>query len=286
MIKPLTQRDNRGRQLVAVEKADGTKVTLYSHDWTDPTSWYESAVRVVAEVATDTGDHLTYNLAHEYVIDTYHGKITQEDFILSPGGHSYRVIVAVDGVVKTEIDPHSDVGDYTIDYAAGSITFTDAQTAESVITATYHYAVNSTFTVRPSSGRTLTINFVEVQFSADVQLTDSVVFQAYGFVDVFAPQLMPGVPSGTKIPLGNPLIYKGMKDFMNDAVRSYVKYPALGGNSWRGIQQDTVVFDWDYTRSTPLSSAAGMEIKIKLQHDIPFVGTYATATLYGGSDVE
>jgi len=46
------------------------------------------------------------------------------------------------------------------------------------------------------------------------------------------------------------------------------------------------VFDWDYVSATYLSSAAGMEVVIKLEHDAPFGGTMATATFYCKSDSE
>jgi len=289
-LAPSTPRDTRGRPISASEKPDGTKATLYSHDWSDPTTWYEASVEVVDETATDGGLHTTYSLAHVNVIDSYHGKITQEDYLLDAAGHSYPVLVKVNDATKTERDPHLGTGgDYSINYAAGTITFFSALEPGDVVTATYHYATSSLFTVKPTAGKRLTLDFVEVQFATDVEITDSVTFQPRGYVDVFAPQLMGepyNLPSGTLIPLGNPLVYKGMRDYMNDAVRSYVAYPALGGVGWRGMTQETVIFDWDYTRATPLSSAAGMEVQIKLQHDVPFVGSYATATFYCASEVE
>lgn len=270
-------------QTVKTEKPTSTSLTLFSHDWSDKTTWRETAVRVVDEVAPDSGDHLTYTVAHTFLIDTYHGKVTGEDYLKDADGHSLRVVVKVNDVAKTEQDPHYGTGgDYTINYDAGTVTFLSALDPADVVKVTYHYAVSSLFTVAPSEGKVLTVDFVEVQFSADIQITDSIVFQPYGYVDVFAPQLMPGIPSGTKIPLGDPLIYKTMRDYMNDSIRSYPKYPALGGGSWRGCPQEILVMDWDYLRAKPLVASAGMELRISLQHDTPFGGYYATATFYCG----
>lgn len=270
-----------GRQRFALEKSDVSKKTFISHDWTDPTTWVEQSVRVVDEVATDDGDHLNYSLAHDHVIDTYHGKCSQEDFLLDPNGNSYRVTVKVNDVVKTEQDPHYATGDdFTVDYNAGKIVFLSALDPADVVKVTYHYENGSQFTVKPEAGKALRLEFAECQFSGDVGITDSVIFQAYGLVDVFAPQLMPGIPSGTKIPLGNPVIYKSMTDFQNDAVKSYASYPALGGNGWRGSPQPIVVLDWDYVSATVLRADCGMEVRLKLQHDTPFSGWYATATFY------
>lgn len=270
-----------GRVRTTGEKSDATKVTIFSHDWTDPTTWTTQAVRVVDEVATDLGAHTTYDLAHVNVIDTYHGKVTHEDYAVDSSGFSYRVVVKVNDVVKVEQDPHYGTGgDFVVDYAAGTVTFLSALTAEDEVKVTYHYENGSAFVIKPAAGKVLRIGLVECQFSTDVVLNDTVVFQPYGLVDVFAPQLMPGVPSGTKIPLGNPVRYKTMSDYQNDATRAYPAYPALGGDSWRGSPVPVVIFDWDYVSETPLKSAAGMEIRISLEHNTPFGGWYATATFY------
>jgi hypothetical protein len=264
-----------------VEKPATTSVTLFSHDWTDKTTWRTNATRVVDEVATDSGDHTTYTLANSTVIDTYHGKVTGEDYLKDPDGNSFRVTVKVNDVAKTEQDPHYGTGgDYTINYDTGAITFLAALDPSDVVKVTYHYPGSSVYIVGPTAGKKLVVDFVEVQFSEDIDITDAVVFQPYGYVDVFAPQLMPGIPSGTKIPLGDPVVYKSMTDYQNDAVRAYPKYPAMGGSSWRGSPQGIFVLDWDYLRAKPLFSSAGMELRIFLQHDAPFGGFYATATFY------
>lgn len=271
---------------VASEKSDSSRTRFYSHDWTDPCTWLETASRVVDEVATDSGDKTTYNLSNNNVIDTFHGKITGEDFLTDSGENSYRVIVKVDEVVKDEVDPHTSTGDYTVDHENGDIVFEIALTGTPVVKVTYHYANGSSFTVKPGAGKILRIEMVEVQFSADVVLNDSVVFQPRGYVDVFAPHLLttanpPGpYPPGTLIPLGNPLIYKTMRDYMNDAFRAYPSYIPMGGAGWRGLSQAAMVFDWDYVAATRLSSAAGMEILVCLEHDVAIGGEYATATFY------
>lgn len=267
---------------VAIEKSDATAIDVYTQNWTDKTTWYYDSARIVDEVATDSGDQITYNLANNYIIDTYHGKITQEDTLLDSGGNSYRVEVKVNDVVKTEQDPHLGTGgDYTIDYDNGDVIFNSALSGGDVVKVTYHYAQTSLFKIVPDTGKTLTIEIAEVQFSADIVVTDSVLFETWGLVDVFAPQLMPGIPSGTQIKIKT-FTYKTMNDYHNAAFKSYPQYPALGGNNWRGQQQPTTVFDWDYQRGLTLHDAYGMEVRILLEHDVPFGGTYATATLYCG----
>jgi hypothetical protein len=282
-------KDSRGLPRYVLEKADSPKVTLFSHDWCDKRTWYQDAVRVVDEVAADTGDHATYELAHTHLIDTYHGRITGEDFLVDADAHSYRVSVKVDGVAKVEQDPHTGTGgDYTFDYTAGEVTFLTPLDPAATVTVTYHYATTSTFTLKPATGKLLALEFVECQFSADVEMTDTVRFQAYGWVIAFAPQYAQSnggpYPDQYLIPLGNAVVYKGMRDFINEAVRSYVKYPVMGGAGWRGIPHEIIVFDWDYARATSIRSSLGMEVRITLEHNLPFGGQMATATFYCASE--
>jgi hypothetical protein len=280
-VKPLP-RNADGSVRVATEKPDSTKVTLYSHNWCDKTSWYEASTRVVDEEASDSGDHQTYSLTNSGIIDTYHGKTMQEDFLLDSDGNSYRVAVKVDGASKTEQDPHYGTGgDYTVDYAGGKINFLQTLSGTETVEVTYHYAAAATFTIQAAAGKKLIVDKVEVQLSGDHTIEDTVRFQPYGYVDYFAPQYCPvPYPSGTKIPLGNPLVFKGISDYLCDANHAWPAYPALGGDGWRGLQQPIYIFTWDYVTTTTLHGAAGMEIRVELEHDEEFGGTYASAAFY------
>jgi hypothetical protein len=274
-----------GLRRVVTEKSDLDSVTFHSHDWTRKESWCEKATRVVDEVATHNdppGGYTEYQIVNFPMVDSYHGHITNEDFKSDSGGNSFRVTVKVNDVVKVEQDPHyASGGDFTVNYKTGKVTFLSALTAPDVVKVTYHYVSSSVATVKPEAGKVLRIEVVEVQFSTDIDLKDTAVFQPYGYVDVFAPHLSPSpFPPGTLIPLGNPIRYKTMKDYMNDAFRSYPAYPAMGGAGWRGIPTPVLVMDWDYTRAKPLYAAYGMEIRCFLEHDTEFGGTYATATFY------
>ena len=280
-----------GRIRVAAEKSDADSIDVFSHNWCDPTTWYQNSIRVVDEEATDSGDHITYTLANTNIVDTYHGKITQEDDLLDSGGNSYRVTVKVDSVVQTEVDPHTEqhppeTGDYKVTYSTGEIVFQEALTGSEVVEVTYHYATSSVFTLAPETGKKLIIEVAEVQFTDDIDVTDSIHFQTWGYVDVFAPQLVNNpYPSGTKIPIRT-FKYKTMKDYQNAAFKSYPTVPAIGGLHWRGLTRPVLVFDWDYQRGLVLYDSYGMETRLFLEHDIPFGGMWATSTLYCGIDTE
>jgi len=285
------KKGSDGAPLFITRKPDAPKLTLITPNWCDKTTWYDGSVYVEDEVATDSGDHQTYNLAHQNVIDTYHGKITFEDYLKDSEGRSYRVVVKVDDVEKTEQDPHlGSGGDFTVDYAAGTVTFNQALTGTEVVKVTHHYADKSTFTITPAAGKKLLVEKVEVQFAGNIEMNDTFLFQAYGLVDVFAPEMMGppyNIPSGTKIPLGDPLKYKTLGDLLNDSNHAYPAYPAVGGSNWRALKQSAYVFSWNYdVGTTMLFASYGMEIRVSLEHDAVCGGSFATAAFYCTSEDE
>lgn len=278
-MRHLTPRTADGRPLYAIGKADTPRRQIYTHDWTDPTTWFSEAERITNE-ATTHATGATWSLAHDRVIDTYHGKLFGEDYLTDANGHSFRVAVTVDGVAKTECDPHSGTGDFTVNYDAGSIAFTGTPPASNAdVRVTYHHENGGSFIVGPSAGKRLAIDVVEVQFSADIEILDTVRFQVW----VYAPAELcaaMGWPLGTKVPYGDAAVYKTIKDYYADAMRAYPAYPALGGAGWRGIGQGMIIFDWDYLAQIPLATSTGAEIRVSLDHDTPFGGAYATASFY------
>lgn len=282
--KSLTLRTTDGRQRTSAEKSTASRITLFTHNWCDPTSWYTNSLLVTSESISFVSG--AYALMHPNVIDTYHGKITGEDYLVDGNNRSYRVSVFADGISLREQDPHyATGGDYVIDYAGGLIiptsglAFTGSGTGS--IVATYHYATDSVCWIKPTTGKNIAIALAEVQFSLDIGMRDSVSFQPYGLVEYFAPQLCPvPYPSGTLIPLGAAIRYKTMSDFLNESMRTYPVYPPLGGDGWRAMKQPSVVMDWDYVASQVIYSKTGMQVRIKLDHDVPFSGSFATVSFY------
>lgn len=267
--------DSSGIQMFGLVKPAGASTKIWSHDWTNPTTWYSQAIRVVGEIATDAGAHTVYNLSQGNIIDTYHGLLTQEDYLKDAAGNSYRVTLKVNGTARNEQDPHvGSGGEYIVNYALGKVTFLVALQAGDEVKVTYHYANGSQFVVRPAAGKVLLVDEVETQFSADIAMSDTILSQPYALV------------SGTMIPIGNPMTFKTVRDLMNDSTRSWPSYPAMGGSGWRGLQQPTLVIDWDYLRGTLLSSAAGAELRLRLEHDTPLGGSFATSTFYCTTEAE
>lgn len=279
-----SDKTSDGRLIVALAKPTGSRLNLFSHRWNDKTTWYTNAVRVVDETPT-TADNTTYALTHAFVIDAYHGKLWQEHTLKDASNNSYRVVVKVDGVTKTEQDPHYGTGgDYTVDYRAGTVTFAAVQSG--AVTVTYHYATNSKFPLKPAAGKKLVLDVAEANFSTDSQMRDSIVFRPYGYIDVFAPQLLQSnggpYPSGTEIPLYD-VVYKSFYDMIAEANKTYPAYPDMDSSHWRGMKPVTV-FDWDYVRSTEINSTIGpplpSKIEVLLEHDTELGGSFSQVTFY------
>jgi len=363
-----------GAPITAGVKPARPKLTFISCNFCDQTTWFDAAARVVDEVAVDQGDHQDYVVAHGPLIDVFHGKITFEDKLRDANGHSYRVVVKVNGVEKDEQDPHLGTGgDYTLDYALKTVHFLTPLTGTETVQVTYHYAGGnpglpaSTYIVRPIDGKMLIVDRVEVQFSGDIELTDTFKFQAFGLVDACAPQLMQSatipivaidplnnkvylptdvrmallagvfaiagstgndgtyhvksvdvvpsgqpspaqftviktiealpsavadgavitvaLPSGTNIPVAEPLVYKTFLDLLNDSNESHPPYPVLGGSNWRALTKSTYLFTWYYeVGTTLLDPNLGTHIRVWMEHDEKCAGTFGIAAVYCTSE--
>ena len=284
-----SKKSPSGLPITMQSHREGTPVDFLSPNWCDKTTWWYTSTPVVDETLTDSGDGLTWDSVNVVWIDVTHGKITQEHRIHA----THKLVVKVDSVEKTEHPPGTTDGDYTVDHLLGKVTF-DASQAGKTVTATYSKMVDSAWVVTPDTGKKIRFTVVEVQFTHDIVLNDTVVFEFYGIVDVFAPQLLdsadpPGpFPSGTKIPLGSPRRYQTMMDYINEAQRAYAEFPAIGGGSWRGLQQKVQILRWPYQEEATrdLMAAAGMEVRIRLENDNEFGGTNAYVTLYAMSEEE
>lgn len=276
---PIPQ-DSDGNLITVVQPPLGTKINFMSVNWCDKTSWYEGSTKVTNETLSDSGNGLLFNSAHDFWVDMKHGKITFEDNLVAVNSGNWIVSVTSDDVAKTESPAGTTSGDYQVDYEAGSITFNSSQTGKTV-KATYWYAVSGQFTIAPAPGKKITLMRVEIQFTTDIELRDTMSFQAYGYAGVFAPQYVP-VPFGFTdlIPLGSPFKYKSRDDFVNESNGAYPAVPAFGGDNWRGSTKDVITLPWTYLTRTEISSAAGMKIVITMENNTPHGGELATATFY------
>lgn len=246
----------------------GLKRNMISMNWCDKTTWFYNAKPVIDETPTTTdGYRKVWKLAYDTVIDVYHGKLTGEASL-----SEMRVKVVLDGLTLTEQDPHYGVGgDYVVDYSTGTITLANSADAGTDPIVSYYREDGSLWIMSPAEGESWKLKGAESQFSEDVIMTDTLVYEVWAYNPYDLPN---------KVMVVAPDEYKTMYDFINDANKSYPLIPALGGPGWRGSPKQISVFAWDFQTTTDLVSSYGMELRVRLEHDAPFEGTFATGTFY------
>lgn len=262
----------------------GTEVVYGTHNFSDPTTWAGDSVRVVDEVATDSGDGLIWNLAHPRVIDMVHGKVFDEDQYVrdqqedNPGDpHGYSVIVKTDSVEQTMRAPFAtEGGDYEVNYAEGKIIFFESQ-AGSTVEVSYSYENGSTFYIIPDAGTTLDIEAAKAMWSNDFEMNDSVRFEVWALAAAVAPHL--GLPEGTKIPVAT-TEYRTLTQLTSEA-SEYTPFavPATGG-AQRGASSPRHAVHFRYGTIRRLASLAGIELRVRTGSHQPMGGEFTTATFY------
>jgi len=290
-----------GRLEVSSYPSAASRINFITHRWNDATTWYSESQKIVDEhpaplngknqpfvEGVDEWNGNRYQLSNVNIIDMSHGKIFMEDFEVAPDGGDYQVKVKVNGVERIEKDPDSEQGQWSLDYSTGLLRMDPNLNHEDLLEVTYYHATSSKYTMRPAAGKTLELRNVEVQFTTDISITDTMQFEVHGYVAVFAPQLI-GTPSGPasvfgphdRIPIKTAVRYKTLFDYANE---SNGVYPLIPGTTrkplWRDSANDIITFPWNYQSSIPLYGDYGMEVVINLLNDNPFEGEFCTATFY------
>lgn len=268
---------------VITEPRTGTEVVYATHNYSDKTTWFGESVRVDGEVATDDGAGTVWSLAHAFIIDMTHGKTFDEaqyvldqqaENLLDP--HGYAVVVKVDAVLQTVRAPFATSGgDYVVNYVTGKIEFF-ASKAGQAVTVDYSYAAGSMFLLKPDDGYDIDIEGATASWSDNFVMNDSVLFEVWGYAAVFAPQL--GLPPGTKIPIQT-TSYSTLTQLTAEASAFYpFAVAACGGARGIGASRHTVEFRYGTIRR--LVSAAGIELRVRLENDIVMGGEFTSSTFY------
>ena len=278
---------NTGHIRVESHPTSGKSEIITSHNFADPTTWWGDSLRVTEEVLSNpSGDNTLYRSDHKHWIDLSHAKVTKEDEIivdttLWPNG-PFTVIISVNDVVKVEDR------DFRVDYRNGEVSFSwpnpenpkvllgmGPLNPSDVVKATYSYENGSTWALRPEAGTKIRIVRTEVQFTHDIIIHDDCHWQTY----VYNPFDLPN-----KVPYGTPSIYKSAQDYVNEGNSGTGVIKAFGGTgstySVRGLQHDVSVFPFDYLATKDVMSSVGAEVRVFLYSHTPYIGEYATATVY------
>lgn len=266
--KPLIPRDAGVPTQVQLPRT-GSETIQITHNFCDSTTWWTQSVRVTDETLTDSGDGLTWDSAHVKWIDMTHGKVFNEDYFAQSAPHGYVITVTVDGVSKTQRAPFADSGsDFNVNYTLGKIVFFSSQAGKTVVVS-YSYANGSEWCLIPDAGTRIDIEGAEAQFSKDVVLNDSILYEFWGYDPNNLPNKM----------IYGMAVYKKIINYIDEAYGSYPVIPPIGGTK-RGIQQEIYGFPFRYGTIRSLFSSQGLELRVRLANDQEFGGEHATATLY------
>lgn len=263
---------------VTVRKPDGGRAYIFSIDFCDRKTWFNSAVQVENEsVGTGDGVLTIFNLAHggsgEAILDLTRGLITDDHLLIPPGGAmgGYVPVVTVDGVQKTMREPYeSGGGDYTIDFDTGVLTFFTPPALNAAVVASYWYVPSDAGPILkagPAAGKRWTVDKAEAQITAEFS-TD----------DWFSDTIMMNVfykPLG----IANPnyeVRYYNYGNLLDYSTGAYVDYPALAGS--RGYNKPTRIFRWDYL--APITLTSDFEIRAWTKHGRPLAAERATVVMY------
>jgi len=238
----------KGIPKVAISKPDGEGfVAIVSHEWTDKTSWYGNSTAVTGETLTASG--LVYSSANTNWIDLTSGNVVSENDLLPTYGATIY-----DG--GTEV-----TSGFTIDYAAGTVTFDSSPSG--AVTADYHYAGDSTWVVKPNTGKIINVEHAELDFTIDATV-GAVSFEIWGY----DPANLPNKKMYEK------RLYKNIKDIIKIANKIDV-VDDIGG-----IGQKVVRAVFDYTELIILKDSEGGELRVKIEDDEPFSGGFSSCTVY------
>lgn len=262
--KPAVDSEGRARESMEPRK-DGSGLVVVTYNWCDKRTWYQSSLRKTGQSLT-LKSGTTYESGFANWIDLTHGRLYREDLVSAP----YLPVIYDNGTPQTERAPFADSGgDVVIDYKTGEVTFAEAPTGP--VTADFSHENGSMFIIQPLEGKRLWVEESEVQFSVDIDIKDTIHFQAWAYNPADLPNKMPVTSKTT---------YKTAGDFVDEARGAYPQVPAFGGSSGRGLTQAHLVFPFKYLQLKELFYSMGLEIRVWLDDNIEFGGERATATFY------
>ena len=260
--------------------------TIVTHDFSDRTTWYQKSVAVTNETLVDSGNQLTFNSANPHWINMFGPKITvdykkvlERDGTLT-NSTLRKVLVKVDGVTKTEGT------DYTVDYAAGTVTFGASQSG--VVTANYYHnngvAHCSEFLFTPPTNTQYRVEHIEAQFSRNTVFTDSVQVEIWagGVTNTggnYSVNLAAyGGFAGAFYDAGygqSRTTYRNMNDLINFCNNQYPIIPSCGA-----LTQDIMVFPFLYIVHPVISAKQGVVVRLCTVNDQEIGAEICTVCLY------
>jgi hypothetical protein len=292
-------KKDHAKQLVVANSlgTDGGERRI-THNFCDALTWWHESTEHVAQ-ATTSGDQLVYDITdHDKLIDVRHGRITFEDDItaatVAPNGSTMTNIVPtvlLDAVALDQALEDADTGAdrYTIDYAAGTVTFAEARGGGVVVTVSFRKSGSSKYTIIPEAGKKFVLQDAEVDCSEDIDMTSSFSVKTSGSHTTLTGGAV--VPLSTKV-------YKTMHDFQSAARRFWGPVPANFGGTG-GVASPKWTFEWQYSRSDALydtpnyrdlndepASVTLNKVEVSIDGDAAYPGCCLTVAMYGYQEAE
>lgn len=287
----ISSSDDALALLYGLNPENEQKVQFYTPNYAYKPSWYMNSVfhSASAMVTADSGSGVVWDLSSSHtVVDVSHNNL-----IFEYKYSQYQPKVYVDGVLKTEKDADSPLGldEWEMDYSTGRVTFGSAVSG-STITVDYYEVASSEFTVVPDPGTRLKIIETEIQASLNLSIRGNFLFELRGEVGKH-PKLEPyrianggPYPDGTKLPLQSNR-YNSMLCALGESNLSYPRYLKTTNvnPTSRDLPDDIQIFSWDYAKQKEINmyDAWGMDLKIRMENDIPQEGDIAIVTIYATS---
>lgn len=263
IVSALTYKtDTEGKIVIAEGPKIGLSLTLPSHNFCDPCSWYSICSLEdgdgYGEILTPRNGNQIFDSSHQYWIDLKHGRVTKEDDIVN----RYPIKVFVNEEEKVEDE------DYQINYQDGYVEFSSPLSSSDEVRAKYYYASSSSYVLCPPSGKKYRMLYTEVQFTKETKINSHVKFEIY--------VTNPYNPTGPKVRYNTGIteVYKNAKDFINVNNDGRV-IPAFGE-----FENDIIILPFNYSTVVDIASTYGAELRISLGGDIPLNGQFATVTSY------
>ena len=252
-------------------------ISLVTPNLSDRTTWYQKSVKVTGATLTDSGDGITFTSGVPWWIDIYNEKLTytykqipKRDGTM--GKHAdWAASVSVNGVVQTT--------GFTIDFAAGTVTFSSSQSGNAV-TATYWHTNGITnpseWLFVPAGGKVYTINCVELQYSMNIAPTmDTILFEIWAGASVATYGTFPNALFDAGYGQFR-ASYRNIWDIINVTNnQNSTVIPAHGP-----MQNNLFVAPFNYTQAVRMDSAQGTLLRMCLLNNTPIDAEITSACFY------
>lgn len=298
--------DQQGALIAGTRTPVGGGIRDVRHNFCDACTWWQESAQITDESTTPDGAFTVYtldNAADGKLVDLRHGRLTFEEDILpatlKPDGSPLDDLVPTVKLNGSPLDQAleddgADPDGYTIDYAAGAVTFNTAKDPGDTVTVSARRAGSSKLTLQGAPGRKFILEDVELDVTEDIDMRAS---EGGGVVSVIFGSNTT-LTGGAVVPVQT-RHYKRFRDFHAAARQFYGPIPTgFGGDG--GAPSPLWTFRWIYARADAIyatpnyldenglgaSKITPNRIEISTRDDKELGGAYCILTFFGSEHDE